>query len=386
MIEPKVLVLDDDVADCKLVRRFLRHMQPKVTVVEAHSAAELERWEGDPPDVVFVDYLLPQANGLELTPKLLARWPGAGIVMLTGKGDEEIAKSAIQAGAVDYVAKQALSERVVSRIVGRALEKAKMEARIRAQREELEVFADVLVHDLKAPIRAVNFLSGELAECIAAGDFREVQETLRLLQKSARQMRLMVDTLAAHIRIDREAEFERTDLGDLVETALLSLHQDIEASGAEIGQHFEAVPLEGCAPQLAQLLQNVVSNAIKYAGDARPRIEIRTEVTGPDKLRLAISDEGIGIPPEFVGRVFEPFRRAPTTGDVAGSGLGLATCRKIAERHNGRIWCESEHGEGTTVFIELPLAQPLPVSPFGGPTAPVPPGAADVSARSEPRP
>ncbi|GGB14472.1 sensor histidine kinase [Allosediminivita pacifica] len=358
MAEACILVLDDDLGDRKFVRRLLGRVLPQVSVREAADASELLGWEGKPPDIVMVDYMLPTSNGLELLPRLRDSWPDAGIIMLTGKGDEEIAKSAIQGGAADYIPKQSLSVASLHRIVWRTLEKVRLQARIRAQREELEVFASVLVHDLKAPIRAVNFLSGELAEDIASGEMAEVGETLRLLQKSAEKMRNMVDSLAAHIQIDRGVELEKTDISDVVDTALLALREEIAQSGCVISQELRGHRVEGSAPQLAQLLQNLVSNAIKYAGDAPPDVAISAQADGEAHVLISVSDHGIGIPPDFVDRVFEPFRRAPTTQGVEGTGLGLATCRKIVERHHGRIWCESEPGAGTTIRIRLPLAQP----------------------------
>lgn len=381
-----ILVLDDDVGDRKLVRRLLRRVLPQAKVREAGDASELFGWEGDPPDIVMVDYLLPKSNGLELLPRLRDSWPDAGIIMLTGKGDEEIAKSAIQGGAADYIPKQSLSVASLQRIVSRTLEKARMQARIRAQREELEVFASVLVHDLKAPIRAVNFLSGELAEDIATGEMEEVGETLRLLQKSAEKMRRMVDSLAAHIQIDRVVDFENTEVADVVDTALLVLRGEIAESGCVISQDLRGACVEASAPQLAQLLQNLVSNAIKYAGDAAPDVAISAEADGDAHVLISVSDRGIGIPPDFVDRVFEPFRRAPTTQGVEGTGLGLATCRKIVERHHGRIWCESELGAGTTIRVRLPLTQPE-ADPLGfAIAAPRPTARPEAASRVEARP
>ncbi|KUF11790.1 sensor histidine kinase [Pseudoponticoccus marisrubri] len=350
----EVLVVDDDTADRKLVRRYLSSAFPEATLHEADDEDSALACPAPRLDAILLDYLLPGCTGLELLPDLRQKYPGAACIMLTGQGDEVVAKSAIKHGACDYIPKRSLTVSALQRMIERGLELAEMQAKLDDQRRELEVFADVLVHDLKAPIRAVNFLTSELAEDLAAGDHGSIDQTLALLRRSAMQMRALVDSLATHIRIDREVEFETASLREIVTNAMFALNRDITETQADIRLHFEDRPLHCCVPQLSQLLQNVISNAIKYRADRRPEIRITAELVEEGWLRIAVSDNGIGIDRQYVDRIFEPFKRAPSTDDIAGSGLGLATCRKIADRHEGTIWCQSEPGVGTTVFLDIP--------------------------------
>ncbi|WP_020042960.1 sensor histidine kinase [Salipiger mucosus] len=348
--------MDDDAGDRKLVRRLLGTAFPGANVREARNEAEAFSGDTKEPDAALIDYRLPGSNGFELLSELKQRWPGTSCIILSGSGDEEIAKEAIRHGASDYIPKRLLNEAALKRMINHALQLARMKEKLDERRRELEVFADVLVHDLKAPIRAVSFLTEELEDGLRDGQRDDAPETLALLKRSADQMRALVDSLACHVRADRDIEFERASLRDILDTALWALNRPVTEAGACIEADVQDCTLLVCKPQLAQLFQNVIGNAIKYAGPRRPVIGISTRRGSKGELQIEISDNGVGIAEGYVERVFETFTRAPSDGSVKGSGLGLATCRKIAMRHGGQIWCKSEVGAGTTVILELPEA------------------------------
>ncbi|MEI4470409.1 sensor histidine kinase [Frigidibacter sp. MR17.24] len=307
-------------------------------------------------DLILLDHMLPGRHGLDRIAMLTGRWPRAAIVLMTGQGSEELATAAIQRGAVDYVAKRALTEEALIRIARRGVETARLRWRIEQQRRELERFCEVLVHDFRAPIRAVGFLAETLIEDIGTADRATIAKSAALLVKSARQMSDLVQSLATHIRLDRDdAEMRRAPLAGVVEAALTALQREIAESGAAIAIETAGIALPCDPPALAQVLQNLIANAIKYAADAPPAVRIWARTEGATVL-VGVEDEGLGVPAAQAERIFEPFVRLGTTKARPGTGLGLATCRRVVQRHGGMIWCAPREGGGTIFYIRLPAA------------------------------
>ncbi len=360
------LVIDDNSGDRKLIRRLLTRVGISSTVLEADGVASALALACPDPDVIFLDYLLPGRSGLSGLPEVRAKWPGAAIIMMTGQGDETVAKSAILSGAADYITKNVINQNALQRMVKNGVDAARMKWRLEQQRQDLATFSDVLVHDLRAPMRAVAYLADQIAEDFEAGELEEAGEGLELLKKSALRMQRMITSLHDHIRLDRQERYENAVIQDLIAGALDALELDVIESGAEVAvdidPQIDALHCDG--PLVSQVLQNLVGNAIKYSGDKAPRIAVTVSLRGSE-ARFEVTDNGIGIAPEYSKTIFEPFKRAPGLSEIQGSGLGLATCRKLVLRQNGRIWCESVPGEGTTMIFCLPiLTAPSTVTPL----------------------
>lgn len=348
----RALIVDDDLADRKLLRRLMHQIDPATEVAEvsdgsaalAHGAAEI--------DMIFLDYLLPDTKGIDLIAPLARRWPRAAICLMTGQGDEEIAKQSIQRGAVDYLPKRNLTLPALARVVETGCKMAQMRWQLEEKREDLSMFSEVLVHDLKAPIRSMRFLVRKLQEDLAEGTATDIGRDVQLIGKSADRLHDLVTSLAGHIHYDSETSEEEVAASALVEEASQMLLAEIERSGAQIASEGEA-KVTCHVPQIVQLLQNLIGNAIKYAGQAPPRITIRCRDT-PEGVHLEVEDRGIGVPPEYRETIFQPFKRLPVSAAIPGTGLGLATCRKIVDRHGGRIWCDPETTGGTLIHVTLP--------------------------------
>ena len=356
MRDLSVLVIDDDAADRQLVRRLIASSGVAAKVHEAGNGEEAHALEAPDVDAVFLDYMLPGTDGLVLLQELLERWPRGAVILMTGQGDQDLAKSAIQRGATDYITKQSLNANAIGRMLETGIKTARMRWKLEQQRAELATFAETLVHDLKAPIRSVGFLARQIEEDLDDGDLDAIRAALRLMGKSTSRMRDLIDSLAGHVRLDREEAAETVPVADLVDRALIALSREIEDRGAVVGFAPSAAMLTCHPPQIAQLLQNLVANALKYAGSRVPRIDIAVGEAA-DHLHFRVSDNGVGIAAEHTGRIFEPFKRAAAADAPPGTGLGLATCRKIVQRHGGTIWCQSEPGVGTTIHFRIPRGQ-----------------------------
>lgn len=172
----------------------------------------------------------------------------------------------------------------------------------------------------------------------------------------ARRMQEFIAGLLRYSRVGTEARvFERVDLDKVLATALANLRIAIEEIGAKIDSR-ELPVVMGDARQLTQLFQNLVGNALKFRKPGQaPRIEIWAERDG-GCWRVSVRDDGIGLDPQFSERVFAIFQRLHAREEYEGTGLGLAICKKIVERHGGRIWVESKQGEGAAFSFTLPAA------------------------------
>ena len=179
------------------------------------------------------------------------------------------------------------------------------------------------------------------------------EEFIDFAVDGADRMREMIEGLLQYSRVDAQGDpLEPVDLDTVLETALEDLLMKIEEHDAEIT--IESLPtVEGDRGQLRQVFQNLVSNAIEYSGDELPQIHITAE-REDTRWIVSVSDEGIGIDPADADRIFEVFQRLHTREEYAGTGIGLALCQRIVERHGGEIRVDSEPGEGSTFSFTLP--------------------------------
>ena len=234
--------------------------------------------------------------------------------------------------------------------------------RLEASNERLEQFAYAVSHDLQEPLRMVTSYL-QLVERRYADELdEEGEEFIDYAVDGAERMREMIDGLLEYSRVDTQGDpFESVDLDDVLDDVLADLQFRIEETDAEVAR--DPLPtVEGDRNQLRQLLQNLLSNAIDYSGDEPPRIRVSAEWEGP-RWTIAVSDEGIGIDPDDADRIFGIFQRLHSIEDHDGSGIGLALCERIVERHGGEIWVDSEPGEGSTFYVTLPPAD----DPSNGP-------------------
>jgi signal transduction histidine kinase len=299
-------------------------------------------------DCAIVDYRMPRHDGLHGIAALHERLPYMSIIMATGQGDEMVATEAMKLGASDYIPKTLLHAETIRRIIESAVEKSVLQRKLAEQREELANFASMLVHDLKAPINSIQTFAG-----LIEGDLRRVVG-------AGRSMGALIDSLYQCTKADAVAPFEPVEMGRVVEDALGSLGHMIRERGARV-TYGELPAVTGNAPHLTQLLQNLIGNAIKYCEAVPPTVHIAASPDRENGWLFTVTDNGIGIAEASYQQIFEPFNRLHVDGKYEGTGLGLATCKKIVERHGGVIRCESKVGEGTTFFFTLPNCRKAPL-------------------------
>jgi PAS domain S-box-containing protein len=222
---------------------------------------------------------------------------------------------------------------------------------------ELERFAYVASHDLQEPLRMVASFTQLLARRYAGKLDAKADEYIGYAVDGAKRMQQLIADLLALSRVGtRGGEFRDAPLEDVISDVLLNLGPAIQDSGAAV-THNPLPTVVADRGQMAQLLQNLIGNAVKFRDAQPPRVHI-SAVEAEAGWTISMSDNGIGIAPEHAERVFQIFQRLHTRDQYPGTGIGLAVCRKIAERHGGKIWLDSTPGAGTTFHFTLPTRAP----------------------------
>lgn len=228
--------------------------------------------------------------------------------------------------------------------------------KLKKSNEELEQFAYVASHDLQDPLRKIQAFGDILVEDHASELSEKARENVASIQRSARRMSELINDLLEYSRVGRSRnEFVNVCLNDTVKDVLFDLAERVSRMGAKV-EAGELPVIMADSVQMRQLFQNLIGNALTYVGrGVVPHVKIRAECQ--DGLaRIHVSDNGIGISSEYFTRIFQPFRRLHKKDDYEGTGIGLAICEKISERHGGRILVDSVLGQGSTFTVVLPLA------------------------------
>ncbi|MFN3208073.1 MAG: sensor histidine kinase [Roseovarius sp.] len=353
-----ILILDDDEGDRKNISRLLRSSGLECDILLAASTrVAISLADASAPDFAFVDFGLPGESGIDAITELRSRCPGLPVAVITGQGDEDIAVASMKAGALDYVSKRAITGEAVRRMVENGMEFAALERRLAQSRQDLERFSHVLVHDLKAPLNAMAFYATCTIEDLSPDDpAGPAIDNARHVRDYAERMSSLINSLATHIRVDGKIAPVDADLDDLISQACGNLAIEMMRREAVLDMRTPRFRVSCTPPEIIQLLQNILANAIKYCPDRPPEIVI--SATARDGMcQVSVRDNGLGIPGDKAQEVFNPFTRLHANDEIAGTGLGLATCRKIVLRHGGRIWCESAERRGTVFHFTLPLAE-----------------------------
>jgi len=228
---------------------------------------------------------------------------------------------------------------------------------LRVKNNELENFTHTVSHDLKSPLITVRTFLGFIEESLASGDVETALADLRRVAQAAEKMQSLIDGLLELARIGRKLSLlTEIPLEEVIREAMDNLYGKIQAHQPppEIVIQPGFPTITGDRLRLMQVFQNLLDNALKYKAENRPlRIEIGFEHKG-DEIWIYVRDNGMGIPPKHLDKIFEIYQRANTA--APGSGIGLTIVQRIVELHGGRIWAESEgENRGSTFWFTLPL-------------------------------
>jgi PAS domain S-box-containing protein len=235
-------------------------------------------------------------------------------------------------------------------------ESKRMEEELRRSNAELEQFAYIASHDLQEPLRAMAGMVQLLKKRYQGQLDARADEYIGHAVEASTRMQTLIQDLLEYSRVDRRGRpIEAVSAESCLQAALKNLGTAIQESHAEIIS--DPLPtVHADSTQLTQLFQNLIGNSIKFRGEKEPRVQV-TATQLNDSWQFAVRDNGIGIDPQYFERIFLVFQRLHTRREYQGTGIGLALCKKIVERHGGSIWLESHHGEGSTFYFTLPIKE-----------------------------
>ena len=229
---------------------------------------------------------------------------------------------------------------------------------LKRSNSELEQFAYVVSHDLQEPLRMVASFTQLLQSRYQDKLDDEANEFINFAVDGASRMQGLINDLLTFSRIGTKGiSFSPTDMNIVLEEVLANIRQSTIEANAEItNDPLPVIIADGL--QMAQILQNLISNAIKFRGKSPIQIHVSGE-SKPDKWVFFVRDNGIGIEPKYYKHIFIVFQRLHKREEYEGTGIGLAVCKKIIQRHGGKIWVESELGKGSTFYFTIPKKNTL---------------------------
>jgi signal transduction histidine kinase len=388
----RVLLVEDDEEDYLLTAALFRRMRLGAYQLDWTSdpAEALADMRAQRHDVYLLDYRLGAVTGVELLRQVQSAGSSVLAIMLTGMGEEEADREALEGGAADYLEKDGLNAKTLERAIRYAMMQRRHEAALQRSHDELEravaarteelacanralqeadrrknEFLAVLAHELRnplAPLRAAT----EVMKRSSPPDAQS-RTLYDIVGRQTEHMRRLVDDLLDVSRIATgkiKLSPERVSVAEAVATAVEAASPLIEDKGHRLEVSLPEEPLHVHADKLrlAQVITNVLLNAAKYTD---PGGEIRLEVSsGGPQVVLRISDTGVGIPPEMLARVFEPFVQLEGALDRAegGLGVGLALVKTLTELHGGHVEAHSAgKGQGSVFTLTWPALEPAPL-------------------------
>lgn len=367
--KPTLLVVDDTPENIAILSSLLKDSYRIKVATNGAKALALAQ-SGDPPDLVLLDIMMPGMDGYEVCRSLKENdtLKDIPVIFLSALNEAMDKVKAFQSGGVDYVTKPFQAEEVRARVETHLkirrlqLELMKQNRQLVQLNAEKNRFLGMAAHDLRNPIAVIGgFCSLFLGS--ALGELTDQQrEIIERIKNSSRFMNQLLEDLLDISQIEAgklELRLAPVDLASLItdNVKLNRMFAEKKQIGLTFTAHCVPPPMSLDAPKIEQVLNNLISNAIKFS---RPGTEITVELAEKDgQILLTVRDQGQGIEPQEIEKVFKPFEKTSTrsTAGEKSTGLGMAIVKKIVEGHRGKIWLASALGVGTTFYVALPLSE-----------------------------
>lgn len=376
----KILLIDDDEDDFILIRDLLMEVDKVRFTVDWVPAFDqaLKALDRDEHDICLLDYRLGGNDGIEILEKVNPETITMPIIFLTGQGDYEVDKMAMNAGADDYLSKDEInssllersirysierkrSKRALSRaytemeheVLDRTAELARANDKIKESSEKIKHFAFSVSHDLKNPAIGIYGLTKRLASDYSDRlDDRGKKICTQILHASE-QIAFLVENINLYISTkEMPLRYEDLRLNEVCRIIREEFSTYIAARGIEWSEPEGNPIIKADRLSLLRTLRNLVDNAFKYGGDGLSRIAVTYRDAGEYHV-ISVKDNGAGLLEDDYEKIFGLFFRGKTLKTVDGTGMGLAIVKEIAEQHGGDVWAESAHNKGLTISMSF---------------------------------
>lgn len=379
-----ILLIEDNADHALLAKRSLERSGAVEVLTAATAGDGLSKLKSENFDLIVCDYQLPDINGLELLQRLKEEEISAPFIMLTGRGDEQTAVSAMRFGAYDYVVKDEVYLHILPRAVRDAIlrfrddqQKKILEQEVieknrqleQANRELLRLddlknqFIASVTHEFRTPLNAVQESLALLTDGIIRNDTKQYKHVIDIVIRNLKRLGTLIDDLLDFSKLEAgkmRMVLEPHSLKEMVVETVESLNDLVHSRNLTIETGALDVPEVVCdRHRIIQVLTNLIGNAVKFTPPPG-KIRIWAEVVLDGKVKVNVRDTGVGIDPKMHMKIFEKFEQVEKSvpgSELKGTGLGLAICRHIIEKHSGSIWVESEPNRGSTFMFTLHTQQ-----------------------------
>lgn len=363
---PKILIVDDQENNRLLIADILKKLKPDFQMATSGEEALnlVKEWM---PHLILMDQMMPGLSGTDtiIRIKSQSRFEHVPIIMVTARSDINFLKDAFESGVVDYVMKPIDKMELLTRVTSALKTKSAFDKiqlltqELIIQKQELSSFTSVVSHDLKSPLASASSLfdfflyrlKEEYPELVNHPDFGEL---LHRIPTALNKMLNFIDTLLEYAHAGKLiGEGRLISMKNIVQD-VISDFEHVVTKGDVVFDEINGMPDAFCDPlKMQQVWQNLIGNAIKYRGHQNP---VTIKIGGREEneiLLFWIEDNGPGIPAEYHTAIFQPFVRLEY--EVEGTGIGLATVRKILQAHQGSIIVDPQHTKGTRFLMKLPI-------------------------------
>lgn len=358
-----ILIVDDTPDNLRLLSAMLTKQGFEVRKA-LNGWAAIASAQADAPDLILLDIKMPEMEGYEVCQHLKAdtKTRDVPVIFISALDDVMDKVRAFASGGIDYVTKPFQEAEVLARIENQ-LQIQRLQKQLIAQNEELarsnrelEQFAYVVSHDLQQPLQSITGFAKLLILKYQNQLDPTAHDYLNRMVDSGGRMQRLIQDLLGYAQVGKpNPSFEPVNCQQVIEQVVENLRSPIAEKNVTLS--YDSLPtVLGNEIQLIQLFQNLLSNAIKFTNpDIPPHVRISV-AEQQQHYRFGIHDNGIGIDQQNLDRIFEAFHRVHSAQRYPGTGIGLATCKKVVENHRGQIWVESELNVGTTFYFTLALS------------------------------